>query len=237
MKKLLAVSLALVSSLAMLTGCKDKDDDSSKGKVEKPTITAESTHEVGAKQDKNTTLLSDLMKKVENSNRTLDTTYTIMGMTVDMYYTANADCAYSEVNMFGVNVVTLDNKDGSYVLVPEHKKYYKPEEATETEDAVAEFLEGLGEYEASYDYKIDGKSYTSEKFVDEEGVVSYLVFFEDGSVIAAESIEGEEVLFFPLEISAEVDESKFKLPSDYSEMTEEEYMEMLWGDVNMEGAE
>lgn len=233
MKKIIALMLALVTSTTMLASCGDKDDSSSKAAAKKPTITASSKYELGEKQDKDTKYTEEIQKKTKESGKhTVDVTYEMEGMSMSVYSTSNGDSTYVEMGMFGITMASLETKDGSYTIIEELKKYYKqPETDVETEEnsQVDEVLEGIGEYAGTYDFTIDEKKYDAEKFVDDEGTESYLVFFEDGSVIAALTIVEGENVFFPMTVTEDVEESKLKLPEGYTEMTEEEYMEYMFG--------
>ncbi|MBQ4096499.1 MAG: hypothetical protein IJC65_08785 [Oscillospiraceae bacterium] len=233
MKKILALMLALVTSTTMLASCGDKDDSSKEEKAKKPTITASSKYELGEKQDKDTKYTEEIQKKTNESGKhTVDVTYEMDGMSMSVYSTSDGESTYVEMVMFGVTMANLETKDGTYTIVDDLKKYYKQPETdveTEQESQVDEVLEGIGEYSGTYDFTIDEKKYDAEKFVDEEGTESYLVFFEDGSVIAALTIVDGENVFFPMTVTEDVEESKLKLPSGYTEMTEDEYLEYMFG--------
>lgn len=159
-------------------------------------------------------------------------TYEAGGDSIDVIYTTDGNSIYSYVELMGSSFTTLRTKDGDYYIDHEEKAYYfHPDDAMqyEQEDPYDEYIGDIGEYEASYNFTIDGNSYIAEKFHDSSsGDDAYLIFDDNGYIVAGLSIvDVNDPLFFRLKVSPTVKKELLSVPDGYKELTEDEYNSLL----------
>ncbi|MBP1573593.1 MAG: hypothetical protein J6A55_07300 [Oscillospiraceae bacterium] len=158
--------------------------------------------------------------------------YETGGESIDVIYTTDGNAIYSYFELMGSSFTTLRTKDGDYYIDHEEKAYYfHPDDAMqyEQEDPYDAYIGDIGEYEASYNFTIDGISYIAEKFHDSSsGDDAYLIFDDNGYIIAGLSIvDVNDPMFFRLKVSPTVKKELLSVPDGYKELTEDEYNSLL----------
>lgn len=222
---------ALDDYLAIPDGYKEANTDkpSTGGNID---VTADSKYEIGEKLSTSTNLLQPLRDELAKGNQTYEMSYETGGESIDVIYTTDGNAIYSYVELMGSSFTTLRTKDGDYYIDHEEKAYYfHPDDAMqyEQEDPYDAYIGDIGEYEASYNFTIDGISYIAEKFHDSSsGDDAYLIFDDNGYIIAGLSIvDVNDPMFFRLKVSPTVKKELLSVPDGYKELTEDEYNSLL----------
>ena len=148
-------------------------------------------------------------------------------MTVYVYATSDGDDAYVEMNILGINMISLIKDDKGYVIDKETKTYY----VTEVEEPDANDYISGGEFTKAYEIEADGEEYICEFYTDgttEEG----FIFADNGDVIGGCGYDEDgKLVLIPIYITTEFDKDKVEIPSGYKEVTEEEFTDAMLGNL------
>lgn len=217
MKKILATVIALAVSCTMLASC-GKDSEPLK-------VGTELT--LGKEVDTDGEKLDDLIKEIEDGEFTMEMDVSEEGMTVYVYATSDGDDAYVEMNILGINMISLIKDDKGYVIDKETKTYY----VTEVEEPDANDYISGGEFTKAYEIEADGEEYICEFYTDgttEEG----FIFADNGDVIGGCGYDEDgKLVLIPIYITTEFDKDKVEIPSGYKEVTEEEFTDAMLGNL------
>lgn len=222
MKKLLAASLALVSSLTMLTGCGGP-------KLEDlPTLSAGDKVVIGEEKNTKDRLTEALLEEVEDKQRcTVEIAVSQEGVTVYLLASRDDDEAYVDMELMGMHVETYVDGDEGYIICDELEGYVEQEfDENKFQDIeAADILStATNTYVATYDVEIDGEKYIAEKFTDaENGGYIYHVFYEESVIGIINEDSTGALTLTPAKITSGAEKDLLKVPSGYDEISEEEY--------------
>lgn len=167
-----------------------------------------------------------------------------MTMEMPMYVTTDGTNTYVNTSVFGMSVESLSLDGVNYVIVDDEKAYCKMEDGSSTVDASAEDVtQMLDGALAAEKVTLEGEEFIRVKYENEDAEGSYgFGYFKDGNVyfMAMVSEESGNMLMVVNELSTKANADLLKLPADYKEITEEEYSEIILGDMDfgdLEGLE
>ena len=117
---------------------------------------------------------------------------------------------------FGL-VSLITNENGDYIVMQDHKAYTKSTEPLDknnmtfllTEEEIADCVLSKGQEE------IKGVLYDFERFTGEEDVFTFYFVIDTGQWIA---LETKDTMMYINEVSEEVDDSIFQIPSDFEKI-------------------
>ena len=148
-----------------------------------------------------------------------------------MFYTKSGNVAYTDTNYNG-NESKFVIKDGnSYLLVDDTKTYYTYKNNMVNLNKVQEAFDELinmGSFETGRE-EINGENYNYEQYVgktnlalqsfdDDTNNVKTRLYFKGDDLVYIKTISGETEELLKVNISYEVDQNLFEIPSDYREV-------------------
>lgn len=256
MKKFLAMALSVVLACSMFTACGDKEDSSEKDSSSVTTTTADSSStDDSSVADANTDAplgetVGDTVEVTDDMFAGIAAFATAEGYTIDvevsieseeismdmpMVVSTDGTNTYMDMSVMGITMECLILEGTTYVLDSDNKVYYVDEtgdvaSSIDTGIDIDEFVGMKDNVKGACKVTLDGKEYI-RLAVEEEGTTSY-VYLLDGNFVYIAS-DGEsgasKMTFNRLEASADAD--LLKLPADYTEITLDEYYELVYGDL------
>ena len=148
-----------------------------------------------------------------------------------MFYAKSGNVAYTDTNYNG-NESKFVIKDGdSYLLVDDTKTYYTYKNNMVNLNKVQEAFDELintGSFETGRE-EINGENYNYEQYVgktnlalqsfdDDTNNVKTRLYFKGDDLVYIKTISGETEELLKVNISYEVDQNLFEIPSDYREV-------------------
>lgn len=148
-----------------------------------------------------------------------------------MFYAKSGNVAYTDTNYNG-NESKFVIKDGnSYLLVDDTKTYYTYKNNMVNLNKVQEAFDELinmGSFETGRE-EINGENYNYEQYVgktnlalqsfdDDTNNVKTRLYFKGDDLVYIKTISGETEELLKINISYEVDQNLFEIPSDYREV-------------------
>ena len=156
---------------------------------------------------------------------------TILDDNNKMFYAKSGNTAYTDTNYNG-NETKYVIKDGnSYLLVDSSKTYYTYKNnmvnLNKVQEAFDELINGEG-YETGKE-EINGENYNYEQYVgktnltlqsfdDDTNNVKTRLYFKGNDLVYIKTISEETEELLKVNISYEVDQNLFEIPSDYREV-------------------
>lgn len=148
-----------------------------------------------------------------------------------MYYAKKGDMAYVAFSYEGDHANTLIKDGNSYLLLEDEKTYYTYQNNVTDLEKILLQLEEVKESQYTEGKEtINGKRYSYEEY---EGISEFLMkeeistsqekkaktrfYFDQDKLVYIKTIIGEEQEILKVEISDNVNEKLFELPSDYQE--------------------
>ncbi|MBQ8378291.1 MAG: hypothetical protein IJX42_04070, partial [Oscillospiraceae bacterium] len=127
--------------------------------------------------------------------------------------------------------LSLDGKD--YLLDQANKVYYATEDASLSTDEMTpeEFTSILDGAVKANKVTIEGVEFDRVEYSTDD--MSGFAYFKNGMIkYMAAVADGENMLMVVDRFEAKADASLLSLPADYKEVTEDEYMELVYGDLS-----
>ena len=141
-------------------------------------------------------------------------------MDVDLYIKGDyTRMDTSDPEYGGMSVIA--NESGNYIVMHDSKTYYKSMEPVDPDDM--DFLfndEEMPDYEVTTGQEeLKGTLYDFERLVelDEDGVENITTFYFEPGTDNWVALRSEDTMMYINEISSDVDDSVFVIPSDYQE--------------------
>lgn len=141
-------------------------------------------------------------------------------MDVDLYIKGDyTRMDTSDPEYGGMSVIA--NESGNYIVMHDSKTYYKSMEPVDPDDM--DFLlndEEMHDYEVTTGQEeLKGTLYDFERLVelDEDGVENITTFYFEPGTDNWVALRSEDTMMYINEISSDVDDSVFVIPSDYQE--------------------
>ena len=139
------------------------------------------------------------------------------------------------MNMMDWIVMDMLIADGTSYIIDHENKCYSPSE----EDAVVSFntddylTENTEDYRSSGTETVNGVEYLYEEYEIDGTTARYYFDSNENIQLIGVFYEDSEPQYinFTVEFSDTADETPFVFPADYTEMTAEEYAELLYGDM------
>ena len=156
-----------------------------------------------------------------------------MTMEIPMLMSTDGKNTYVCTSVFGINmeVLSLDGKD--YMLDQANKVYYATEDASLSTDEMTpeEFTSILDGAVKANKVTIEGVEFDRVEYSTDD--MSGFAYFKNGMIkYMAAVADGENMLMVVDRFEAKADASLLSLPADYKEVTEDEYMELVYGDLS-----
>lgn len=138
-----------------------------------------------------------------------------------VYLTSDGDNTYYEASFNDFTLRQLTTSDGAYLLDSADKRYFRIGDDSPfiTNDITDAFIDMDLEYTGTVGSQFNGIYYYCETFS------SGARYYYDTESFEMKAIESGEAKAVVNKFTAEADSSKFKIPSDYTEMSEEDFSE------------
>lgn len=149
-----------------------------------------------------------------------------------MYYAKKGDMAYSDSSYQGEHAKTLTKNGNLYLLLEDEKTYYTYQNNETDLEKILHQLEDLKESQYTEGKEtIYGKRYSYEEYggisdflmkedisTSQEQKAKTRFYFDEDELVYIKTIMGEEQEVLKVEISDNVNDKLFELPSDYKEV-------------------
>lgn len=146
-----------------------------------------------------------------------------------MYYAKSNDMAYTDTSFNGKETKYIIKDGNSYLLQDDTKTYYTYSNNQTNLNMVIRGLEEVKdlEYETGRE-ELNNKNYSYEEysgltdfamgdFTEDSGDVKTRFYFDGDKLVYIKTIEGDKQELLKVNISNDVDQKLFQIPSDYSE--------------------
>lgn len=259
MKKFLALALSFVLACSVMTACGDKEDSSEKEKdsssvsdnsekdnVEKPVLDVKISDDanallgetVGESFEASEDVFKSVKELAEAKAYTFDLNMVVSGDGMEfetpVVLTADGDNSYMKMSILGISMEQLVLDGQAYVLDSENKVYYKVESSDESDvsiDMNVEDILSFGDSVKSANKVTIGDAEFDRYEVELDGETGFAYFFNNEIMyLAGTGADGSSLIVFNT-LSANANADLLKLPADYNEITEEEYYELVYGDM------
>lgn len=146
-----------------------------------------------------------------------------------MYYAKSDDTAYTDTIYNGTESKYVIKDGNSYLLQDDTKTYYTYSNNSINLNRVIEQLEEIKDLEhETGKEKVNDKNYSYEEytgltdfamgdFTEDSGDVKTRFYFDGDELVYIKTIEGDKQELLKVNISNDVDQNLFQIPSDYSE--------------------
>lgn len=162
-----------------------------------------------------------------------------VSMEMPMVISTDGNSTYTNVNMLGINAVSLMTDGKTYYIDDTNKVYYVEDGIEEgATDGILDSMDMSSFTDISDSIKsankvtIDGAEFERYLATAEEGDVC--IYVANGKLVY---FADETTLLTINEISDKPRTDLFEIPSDYKEVSEEEYSELMYGDLGLDVTE